>query len=366
MRIAYVVNSLEGGGAALPLPAVLDVLRSGGASVDLYALAERDGRAAPPLRAAGFPPRTAPPGVGRIGAVRWLHGELRTRRPDLIWTSLTHATVAGQLAGAALRVPVVSWQHNAFLKPANLRLLRATASLTGLWVADSAAVADLTAARLRTPRDRLRVWPLFRAGGVAPAGAPAAGEVWRVGSLGRLHSNKGYDVLVDALARLASDAPAVLAGLRVEVAGEGTERPALEAAAARAAAPCRFDGFAADPAAFLRGLQAYVQPSRAEGLCIAAHEAMEAGLPVVVSDVGEMARTVREAGAGWVVPPGDAAALADALICLRADPAEAAVRGARGRAWVRERFSAAAFDRAGREALAAAEALVSARRGGRS
>ena len=353
------VNSLEGGGAALPLPAVLDLLRTEGAEVALFALAERDGRAAPPLRAAGFEPRTAPAAAaGRLRSGLWLRRELATFAPDLIWTSLTAATVAGQLVGALSGAPVVSWQHNAFLKPANLRLLQLTAPLTGLWVADSAAVAELTARRLRVPREAVRVWPLFRAGDVAPAPAPAQGEVWRVGALGRLHPNKGFDVLVDALALLRRDHPAVLRGLEVEVAGEGAGRPALEAAAARAGVPCSFPGFAAEPASFLSGLQAYVQPSRAEGLCIAAHEAMEAGLPVVVSDVGEMARTVADAGAGWVVPAGDAPALADALRRLRADPAEARAQGARGRALVRDRFGAEAFAQAGREAVRAAEALV--------
>ena len=365
MRIAYVVNSLEGGGAALPLPAVLDRLRAEGAEVDLYALAERDGRATPALRDAGFTPRIPPCStVGRLRPALWLAHALGARRPDLIWTSLTHATVAGQMVGARLGVPVVSWQHNAFLRPANLRLLRLTSRLTGLWVADSSAVADLTAVRLRLPREAVRVWPLFRAGGVPPARAPAAGSppdgVWRVGALGRLHPNKGFDVLVRALALLARDDPAVLRGMSVEVAGEGAERAALEAAAVRADVPCRFPGFAAAPAEFLAGLQAYVQPSRAEGLCIAAHEAMEAGLPLVVSDVGEMARTVRDSGAGLVVPAGDAAALADALRRLRTEGSDAAARGARARALVRERFSAEAFAQAGRDALRAAEALVRA------
>ena len=241
MRIAYVVNSLEGGGAALPLPAVLGLLRDEGAQVDLLALAERDGRAAPPLRAAGFTPRTPPlRETGRLRSALWLERELAARRPDLIWTSLTQATVVGQLVGARLRVPVVSWQHNAHLKPANLHLLRATARLTSLWVADSAAVADLTATRLQTPREAVHVWPLFRAGAIAPAATPATGEVWRVGALGRLHPNKGFDVLVEALACLGRDHPAVLRGMEVVVAGEGGERATLEAAAARAGVPCRF------------------------------------------------------------------------------------------------------------------------------
>ena len=50
-RIAYVINSVEGGGAALPVPAVTSVLRDAGAEVAVFALTRRDGRAACALAA---------------------------------------------------------------------------------------------------------------------------------------------------------------------------------------------------------------------------------------------------------------------------------------------------------------------------
>ena len=53
-RIAYVINSLEGGGAALPVPAILAVLRGAGAQVRVLALTRRDGRALPAMEAAGL------------------------------------------------------------------------------------------------------------------------------------------------------------------------------------------------------------------------------------------------------------------------------------------------------------------------
>lgn len=53
-RVAYVINSLEGGGAALPVPAILDVLRGAGAQVRVLALTRRDGRALPAMQAAGL------------------------------------------------------------------------------------------------------------------------------------------------------------------------------------------------------------------------------------------------------------------------------------------------------------------------
>ena len=301
-------------------------------------------------------PRPAAPG-DHLRAAAWLLAELRAWRPALIWTSLTQATLIGQLTARALGLPVVSWQHNAVLKPANLRLLRLTRGLTRLWVADSEAVGALTAARLSVPPERIEVWPLVVAR--PSAGSPRRwepGRPFRIGSLGRLHANKGYDVLVAALARLD---PGVRAACEVVVGGEGAERPALEAAAREAGVRLDFAGFQPDPAAFLAGCHGYVQPSRAEGLCIAAHQAMAASLPVVVSAVGEMPATVEPGVSGWVVPPGDPAALADALTALVRDPAAAARMGEAARARAVERFGPERFAAAGARVMRRAAQLAS-------
>ncbi|MGH1560339.1 glycosyltransferase family 4 protein [Caulobacter segnis] len=67
----------------------------------------------------------------------------------------------------------------------------------------------------------------------------------------------------------------------------------------------RLVGFQDRPGDFLRGLHVYLQPSRSEGLCIAAHEAMEASLPAIVSAVGEMPFSVLDERTGLVVAPDD-------------------------------------------------------------
>ncbi|MBE7217205.1 MAG: glycosyltransferase family 4 protein [Caulobacteraceae bacterium] len=361
MRIAYVINSLEGGGAALPLVAVTQVMRDGGDEVRVLALSRRDGRAAAALDAAGLDWRVSPWGLrAHVRAGAWLLREVRRWRPDVIWTSLTQATLLGQLAGWASQVPVVSWQHNAVLKPANLAMLKATRRLTALWIADSAAVARLTRERFGLGAEAVPVWPLVVA---RPPRLPARpwreGEAFRIGSLGRLHLNKGYDVLVEALAQMPPAAAAKVGAFEVVVGGEGAERAALEASArARDVRTLRLPGFQADPDAFLAGCHAYVQPSRAEGLCIAAHQAMAAGLPVIVSSVGEAPVSVERSGGGWVVPPADPQALADTLSAVLASPTESAAVGARGQAWVLDRYGADDFAASGRRVMALVRALA--------
>ena len=337
-RLAYVINSVEGGGAALPAPRVISLLKREGFEVVLLALTRRDGRALAGFAQAGIEVRVRGGGErDHVAALRWLRGQLREIAPDLIWSSLSRATVLCQLTAG--RVPLISWQHAAFLRPANRWLMRALRRRTALWVADSEQVAALTAARLRVPRDRVMVWPLFAADPEATlAAAWQPGETVRIGSLGRLHAVKGYDVLVEALAKVGGE-------YDLSVAGEGAERAALTAQAETAGVRLSLPGFA-EPAAYLTSLHLYVQPSRSEGLCVAAHEAMAAGLPVVASAVGELSNSIVE-GTGLLVPPGDAAALAQAIGRLISAPDQLAAMGAAARKRVIERFGPERFEAAG-------------------
>jgi glycosyltransferase involved in cell wall biosynthesis len=354
MRIAYVINSVEGGGAALPVPAVTRVLRDEGAQVEVFALTRRDGRALPPMLASGLDVRVRAGGEkDHLAALGWLTATLAAWKPDLIWTSLSRATLLGQVVGGRLRIPVVSWQHAAYLKPANRMLLRARQRASALWVADSYSVRALTAARLAVPDERLMLWPIFAADPDAPRAARwRRGEPVRIGSLGRLHPVKGYDVLVAALARLNADGLSPNQPFEVAIAGDGQERARLEAEIRAAGLEdVRLVGFCERPGAFLRGLHLYVQPSRSEGLCVAAHEAMQAGLPTIVSAVGELPLSVVDGETGLVVAPGDAAALAQTLAWTLRNPERLAPMGAAARDRVLTRFSQAGFREAGASIL---------------
>ena len=354
MRIAYVINSVEGGGAALPVPRVVELLRHRGATVRLFALTLRDGRALPALHRVGLETVVRDGGErDHAAAYRWLDRRLSGWQPDLIWTSLTRATLLGQIVGARRGLPVVSWQHSAFLKPANLALLRATSRLSALWIGDSHSVSALTAERLGITADRLATWPLFAADPAAPVAAPwRPGETIRIGSLGRLHPVKGYDVLLAALARLRADGFVSPVPFSVTIAGEGGERSRLaQMAQALGVSELRLPGFTADPQNFLAGLHLYLQPSRAEGLCVAAHEAMQARLPIVASRVGELPLSIVSGATGLVVPPGDPEALALALRTMLAAPELLAPRGEAARTRLLACFGADAF-------VAAADAVV--------
>jgi glycosyltransferase involved in cell wall biosynthesis/GT2 family glycosyltransferase len=161
--------------------------------------------------------------------------------------------------------------------------------------------------------------------GVVGAAAPA-----RTGYVGRLlHPHKGLDVLLDA----AEADPR----LHVAIAGAGPYEGELRRRAATPALAGRvtFHGHLAgdELTAFYRGLDVLAVPSVAapgwlEQFGRVAVEAMAAGVPVVASDSGALRDVV--GGAGVLVPPGDAAALAAALASVALDPARAAELRAAG------------------------------------
>ena len=351
MKVLYIINSVEGGGAALPVPAIVAALEKAGAQVTVLALTRRNGKALPAFEAAGVRVAVREGGEkDHLAALRWLSGQVRAHRPDLLWTSLTRATLLGQWVGQRADVPVVSWQHNAFLKTSNRLLLRARREAALLWVADSASVARLTEQRLAIPPDRIVTWPIFAADPSARQAAPwQPDQRLELGSLGRLHPNKAYDLLIAALASLNAGGFQAAAPYRITIAGEGADEARLRAQAAAAGVDnLHFAGFIGDSRGFLAGLHAYLQPSRREGFCIAAHEAMQAGLPVLGTRTGEMPFTIADGASGWLSPSGDTAALADALARLLSAPERLAAMGQAARATVLTRFSRERF-----EALAA-------------
>ncbi|HXQ00005.1 MAG TPA: glycosyltransferase family 4 protein [Solirubrobacteraceae bacterium] len=167
----------------------------------------------------------------------------------------------------------------------------------------------------------------------------SAGEGPVVGSLGRLTQQKGYDLLVRAL-------PA-LTGARLVLVGDGPERAALERMARELEVADRLTitGWVTDAPSHLSELDVFALPSRWEGMPLGILEAMHAGLPVVVTDVGSVAEVVSDGDTGYVVRSEDLAALQDRLRRLLDAPALRARMGERGQALARERYTDTAMAR---------------------
>ncbi len=139
---------------------------------------------------------------------------------------------------------------------------------------------------------------------------PADGA--RIATVGRLHPQKGQAVLLDALAELNRR------GRRVQLAivGQGPQEAALRAQVERLGLQDRvvFTGFLSNPAAYYHQADLFVIPSLTEGLPNVLIEALICGLPSIAADCPTGPREILEDGKwGTLVPPGDVAALANAL-----------------------------------------------------
>jgi len=151
-----------------------------------------------------------------------------------------------------------------------------------------------------------------------------------VGTLGRLESIKGADVVVDAFLAAAVDRGL----LRLAVGGDGPLRATIEATIRTAGATgrVRMPGAWLQPGDILPACDIFVLASRNEGMGRALVEAMALGIPVVASAVGGVPELLEHGRAGLLVPPGDPAALAQAIGHLADDRPFAAALGRAGRA----------------------------------
>jgi glycosyltransferase involved in cell wall biosynthesis len=199
------------------------------------------------------------------------------------------------------------------------------------------------AARLRSfaqphPADRERLRAL--AGGDGPI----------VLGAGRLSPEKGFGVLVGAAALVRRAVP----GARFLLFGQGPERAVLErrVAAAGLSDAFRLVGFRSDLDALLPWADVVALPSFTEGLPNVALEAGAAGLPVVATKVGGVPELVAHGQTGYLVPPGDAHALAARLTDLLNRPDWARAFGAAARRRMHEHFSFAGQARAYQELFA--------------
>jgi glycosyltransferase involved in cell wall biosynthesis len=157
-------------------------------------------------------------------------------------------------------------------------------------------------------------------------------------NVGRLMVQKGQRFLVAAMPTLAARFPR----LAVVVVGGGylADDLARQAADLGVAQFLHLPGHRTDARMLLDAADLFVLPSRQEGMPLAALEAMDAGLPVVATDVIGTAEVVSHGATGTLVPPEDPPALAEAITDLLADPDLRQRYAQAGRRRYVERFTA--------------------------
>jgi len=139
-----------------------------------------------------------------------------------------------------------------------------------------------------------------------------------VGTIGRLHAQKGHEVLLQAVAQLRK----MGRNFVVRIIGDGELRKTLEARVKELGVDdiVEFAGASHSVAKELAEMNLFVLPSLWEGLPLVILEAMASGVPVVASGVDGVPEIVTDGLDGVLVPPGKPEALADAIVRLLDDP----------------------------------------------
>jgi glycosyltransferase involved in cell wall biosynthesis len=154
----------------------------------------------------------------------------------------------------------------------------------------------------------------------------------RVGAVGRLSEEKGFDLLIRAVGRLLDEGHE----LELAIAGEGDREEALRAQvdASPHREHLRLVGFQRDTRALFDGFDLFVLSSLREGLPNVVLEAMSMELPVLATRSGGMETFARDGEDALLCDPGSVDELADGLRRLLAEPGlrDALARGARARA----------------------------------
>jgi glycosyltransferase involved in cell wall biosynthesis len=317
IEVLHILCDLNGGGAER---LVLDLCRLRSRDLRVRVLTiQRGGSLEAAFAAEGVPVYCADRprrhlGIRALGRVR-----AQLRGADVVHTHLWAGDTFGRIAGLLEHHPaIVSTIHNTRADDTwrgwlDRRLSRLSHRLVAVSEAAEAALIEggyskASMTRIGNGIDLGR----FCAVPLAPGR--------RVLAVGRLTRQKGFDVLIRALARLPD--------VEAEIVGEGEDRPSLEALIRETGARVRLPGWRADLGPHLAAAQVVVIPSRWEGFGLFAVEAMAAGRPVVASAVDALPGVLGEAGC--FVPPDAPEPLAAALHALLDDPQEQRRRAALG------------------------------------
>jgi glycosyltransferase involved in cell wall biosynthesis len=255
------------------------------------------------------------PGASLLTDIRLVRRLRATAGEVVITTRPAYALLAAAAAPGAIVVAQEHMHlraHRPALAADIRRRYHALAALTVLSEGDRADYAALLAgARTRVELLPNAVPPL--GGGIADPDAQV------IVAAGRLTRQKGFDLLIDAFARIASDHP----GWEVRIYGGGKDRDPLERRieAAGLTGRIRLMGSTRNLGEAFAAASVFALSSRFEGFGMVIVEAMGCGLAVVSFDCPRgPADIITHGGDGVLVPPEDVAAFAEALGALMADP----------------------------------------------
>lgn len=209
------------------------------------------------------------------------------------------------------------------------------------YLIDHVGVAPDHVAQLYNGVDHQRFRPALD-GRAAVAGSPfTSPDLWLIGTVGRLQTIKDQTLLAKAFVRAVGWSPAARERMRLVIAGEGPLRAEVERVLQEGGVAdlAWLAGARDDVPEILRGLDAFVLPSIAEGISNTILEAMATALPIVATEVGGNVELLEDGVTGQLVPSRNVDTMAHALLDDFGNPLAAKARGRAARVEVEARFS---------------------------
>lgn len=276
--------------------------------------------------------------------------------PDIIHTHTFAPDIYGRLMGRLFsRACIVTTLHSMdYRKYISEDVIRysykrkaidaLTCSLTDVFIAVSEHIKNMAIKNLRVkkveviynyPKDNMNS---RRGGGAVLRRSLGLGDSFVIFSCGNLRPQKGHRFLISAMAEIIKRVPKA----KLLIAGDGPFLPDLKEDIRRfnLGGTITLLGRRNDVPDLLSAADVFVFPSLEEGQGLALIEAMTAGLPCVASDIGPIREIIPNAETGILTKPGDAHAIADAILKLYSDRNMANVIAVAGRDYAVKTFNA--------------------------
>lgn len=242
--------------------------------------------------------------------------------PDLVHTWLTRANVIGRLSARSACVPTVisSLRVMEVEKKYHLWAEFLTHRWSKIVTVNCTALEKFAVEKIKIPKEKIVLIP----NGIDMSCVPASsvkgyengsgGNGFVIGTMGRLHQQKGIDIFLRAAKMVIEQLPQC----RFLVAGDGPQKKVLLELAVKLKiqSQVKFVGWTKTPGEFLSSLDLFVLASRWEGMPNVILEAMSLRKPILATAVGGTTDLIEDGREGLLIGPDDVSACAKGMLTL--------------------------------------------------
>ncbi|QCE33007.1 glycosyltransferase family 4 protein [Acetobacteraceae bacterium] len=377
MKIHYLISSLEDSEAIRALPAICKIFYELGHEISLYILSPPSDYLPHELRTSLLEGLTNiyckhlfETKKNLFACCNAVTGILRRNPPDFLITSQKMATIAGQISGHFLNIPVVSWKHGTD----DEKFFQTRQRFSRFWIADSSATRLYLQKKIKIPSDNIFTWPTYQPPRTLLWSAEKR-EYWRgtealrLGFLASDHNKKSKTCLIKALSLLKKNHPNLSQEISLLIAYDPAasnyrrtlKKPGLSGRYSRNLAKLRdlhIEEIQGNLTTFYLHADILVQPAYTLEEPLHLYEAMTAGMPVITSPFPEMNRALNGGRNGTLLSKTSPALLAEAIHFYLKTPDLIRKKGQNAHSWIKMTYNRQNFVETGKEIIQKMEEIL--------